>query len=180
MKTTQKYGKKADLALSLWVKLARANSVVSRQTKIDIERYGLTAPQFAVLEALGHLGPMNMGTLCSKLLVTGGNVTVVIDNLEKADLVMRKQDTEDRRTVTVQLTSKGKEKFENIFPKHARFIADAMRMLTKDEQIEAARLLKKLGLALQSKSQPHDPVRDRTKKEERSRDRIQKNTKTDN
>ena len=151
MKTTKKYGKKADLALSLWVKLARASSTFSRLTNLDIQRYGLTQPQFSVIEALGHLGPMKMGSFCSKMLTSGGNITVVIDNLEKEGLVERIPFPKDRRATTVRLTSKGEKLFNDIFSKHAQFVTKVASVLDEEEQIQLSALLKKLGMALQEK-----------------------------
>ncbi len=151
MKTTKKYGKKADLALSLWVKLARASSTFSRLTNLDIQRYGLTQPQFSVIEALGHLGPMKMGSFCSKMLTSGGNITVVIDNLEKDGLVERVPFPKDRRAITVRLTLKGEKLFHDIFSKHAQFVTKVASVLTEDEQVQLSALLKKLGMALQEK-----------------------------
>jgi MarR family transcriptional regulator, 2-MHQ and catechol-resistance regulon repressor len=151
LKTTKKYGKKADLALSMWVKLARASSTFSRLTNIDIQRYGLTQPQFSVIEALGHLGPMKMGSFCSKMLTSGGNITVVIDNLEKDGLVERIPFPDDRRAITVRLTSKGEKLFNDIFSKHAQFVTKVASVLSEQEQVQLSALLKKLGVALQEK-----------------------------
>ena len=151
MKTTKKYGKKADLALGLWVKLARASGVFNKLTTVDIQHYGLTQPQFSVIESLGHLGPMKMGSFCSKLLMSGGNITVVIDNLEKEGLVERVRVPEDRRAITVQLTTKGEKLFDDIFVKHAQFVTKIASVLTEEEQTQLSTLLKKLGTALQEK-----------------------------
>jgi MarR family transcriptional regulator, 2-MHQ and catechol-resistance regulon repressor len=151
MKTTKKYGKKADLALTTWVKLARAFSVFSKATIKDIESYGLTEPQFGVLEALGHLGTMTFGQLCKKKLVSGGNMTVVVDNLEKQGLVERKHCEEDRRAIYVHLTSKGEVVFKEIFPKHAKMVSRLMAPLTEKEQQQLGGLLKKLGFSLQER-----------------------------
>lgn len=148
MKTTKRYGKKADAALTLWVKLARAFSVFSKATGDDIEGYGLTQAQFGVLECLGHLGPMTMGQLCRKKLVSGGNMTVVVDNLEKLSLVERVHNTRDRRAITLQLTAKGKRLFEEIFPKHAKYVASLASALSAEEQVQLGTLLKKLGLSI--------------------------------
>jgi len=151
LKTTKKYGKKADLALSLWVKLARASSTFSRLTGLDIQRYGLTQPQFSVIESLGHLGPMKMGSFCSKMLTSGGNITVVIDNLEKDGLVERVPFPKDRRATTIQLTSKGEKLFKDIFSQHAQFVTKIASVLDEEEQVQLSALLKKLGMALQEK-----------------------------
>jgi MarR family 2-MHQ and catechol resistance regulon transcriptional repressor len=158
LKTTRKYGKKADLALSTWVKLARAFSVFNKATIRDIETYGLTEAQFGVLETLGHLGTMTFTQLCKKRLVSGGNMTVVVDNLEKQGLVERKHCEEDRRAIYVRLTKKGEAVFQDIFPKHAKVVAGLASVLTEKEQEALGGLLKKLGLALVEREQPSHTV----------------------
>ena len=75
-------------ALNAYIKLMRAaNSITSRLTK-GLEHTGLTMTQFSVLESLLHLGPMNQRTLGQKVLKSSGNITVVVDNLERGGLVM--------------------------------------------------------------------------------------------
>ena len=133
----------------MWVKLARASSLFGKLTSLDIQNYGLTQPQFSVIESLGHLGPMKMGSFCTKLLTSGGNITVVIDNLEKDGLVERVPSKEDRRAITVQLTSKGQKLFTDIFKQHAQFVTKTASVLSENEQVQLSGLLKKLGLALQ-------------------------------
>jgi MarR family 2-MHQ and catechol resistance regulon transcriptional repressor len=148
MKTTKQYGKKIDAALSMWVKLARAHSTLAKLTDENIRSFGLTTPQFGVLECLGHLGPMTIGELCKKQLVSGGNMTVVVDNLTKDGLVERIPSKDDRRAIVVQLTAKGKKLFGDIFIRHAKFVASAASVLSDKEQSELAVLLKKLGMGL--------------------------------
>ncbi|MBM4170008.1 MAG: MarR family transcriptional regulator [Ignavibacteria bacterium] len=148
MKTTRRYGKKADLALTMWVKLARAATTFGHMTGENIRSFGLTQPQFGALECLGHLGPMTIGELCRKHLVSGGNMTVVVDNLQKEGYVERIPSPTDRRSVLVQLTPKGRKLFESIFSEHARFITSLAGVLSEPEQKELSRLLKKLGTSL--------------------------------
>ncbi len=145
MKSSNRYGVKADGALSLWVKLARAYAVFNKASTSDIRGYGLTQPQFGALECLFHLGPMTIGQLSKKMLVSGGNMTCVVDNLVKEHLVRRIQSEQDRRSVTVELTQEGKEMIERIFPLHAAVIEDVASVLDEREQDELSRLLKKLG-----------------------------------
>jgi MarR family 2-MHQ and catechol resistance regulon transcriptional repressor len=142
------YGEEADLALSLWVKLARASALFSQRSAEQIRSFGLTEPQFATLEALGHKGPMTLSELSRKQLVSGGNMTVVIDNLEKAGLARRVRSDTDRRAIMVHLTPKGGALLRRIFPRHARHIARLASALTEHEQGELSILLKKLGLSL--------------------------------
>jgi MarR family 2-MHQ and catechol resistance regulon transcriptional repressor len=146
-----RYGPKTDKALSMWVKLARAFSTFNRLTEEHIRTFGLTQAQFGALECLGHLGPMTIGELCRKQLVSGGNMTVVVDNLAKEGLAERLRNRDDRRSVTVQLTTRGKKVFRDVFPGHAELVSATASVLTGPEQEELARLLKKLGTHLSSK-----------------------------
>jgi MarR family 2-MHQ and catechol resistance regulon transcriptional repressor len=148
MKTTKQYGRKADTALSLWVKLVRATSTFSHKTAENIRSFGLTTPQFGVLETLGHLGPMFMGELTKKQLMSGGNTTVVVNNLVKRGLVERLVCKEDRRAFYIQLTPKGKKLFKQIFPKHATYVAQTASVLSDAEQKALSVLLKKLGTGI--------------------------------
>ncbi|MFZ1730605.1 MAG: MarR family transcriptional regulator [Bacteroidota bacterium] len=148
MHAATNYGTKADRALGMWVKLARAYAVFNKVSTHDIRRHGLTQPQFGAIECLFHRGSMTIGELSRKMLVSGGNMTCVIDNLEKDGLVQRIHSGEDRRSVIVELTVKGREITDRIFPQHVRVIEDAASVLTEAEQSELARLLKKLGTGI--------------------------------
>jgi MarR family transcriptional regulator, 2-MHQ and catechol-resistance regulon repressor len=148
MKTTKQYGKKIDLALSLWVKLARAHDTLNHLTAENIRSFGLTPAQFGVVECLGHLGQMLIGDLTKKHLVSGGNMTVVVDNLEKEGIVERLVNEKDKRAFFVRLTPKGKRIFNKMFLKHAEYITKLVSILPESEQSELAQLLKKLGLGL--------------------------------
>jgi MarR family transcriptional regulator, 2-MHQ and catechol-resistance regulon repressor len=148
LKTTKKYGKKADLALSTWVKLARAFSSVNKKSVESIRSFGLTQPQFSVIEALGHLGPLKVGVICEKMLVSGGNMTLVLDNIEKLGFIERVPSREDRRAILVRLTPRGKELFDKIFLTHAENITKIMSVLSASEQTALSNLLKQLGIAV--------------------------------
>ena len=135
----------------MWVKLARASSTFGKLAHENIRSFGLTEPQFGVLECIGHLGPLTLGELSRKRLVSGGNITCVVDNLEKDGLVERVHNAEDRRTIVAQLTPKGKKVFDETFVHHAEFIADLASVLTDHEQDQLSHLLKKLGMTLRDK-----------------------------
>jgi MarR family 2-MHQ and catechol resistance regulon transcriptional repressor len=152
VKTTKRYGDEIDLALSLWVKLARAYASFNKHTMKDIAGFGVTQAQFGVLECLGHLGPLTLGELTKKMLVSGGNMTVVVNNLERGGYVIRTKDVKDRRVMRIRLSPKGKESFDTIFVKHAEFVRKTASVLTPDEQKELGSLLKKLGCGLRELS----------------------------
>ena len=139
------YGVEADRALDLWVALARCASSVSRVSSRDIQRHGLTQAQFAVLDVLYHKGPMALCTIGAKLLVTGGNVTFVVNQLDKSGWIKRRRSPDDGRVIVARLSAKGQALMDRCFPVHAAAMADAASALAPREQARLARLLKKWG-----------------------------------
>lgn len=127
---------------------------------MQLEEQGLTVGQFGVLEALLHLGPMCQRTLGEKLLRSGGNITLVIDNLQKHGLVRRERQTQDRRTIVIHLTPKGLGLIKRVFAVHAKMILKEMSPLEPNEQEELRRLCRKLGTGKTSSSE-------KTKKEKK-------------
>jgi MarR family 2-MHQ and catechol resistance regulon transcriptional repressor len=101
--------------------------------------------QFAVLEALLHLGPMCQHTLGKKLLRSGGNVTLVVDNLERHGWVRRERQLKDRRMVEIHLTPKGRRLITRVFPEHAKVVAKVMGRLGAAEQEQLRKIARKLG-----------------------------------
>ncbi len=132
-------------ALRVWIALARCYSTLHKAVACKVAEYDLTTPQFGVLEALHHLGPLSLGELAEKLLVTGGNITYVMGRLEAMGLVTRERSGSDRRVVRAHLTAKGRRLIQEVFPGHARFIEGLLAHLEPEEQEELRRLLKKLG-----------------------------------
>ncbi len=132
-------------ALDTFIKLMRATDSVRQRLEPMITKHGVTAAQFGVLETLWHLGPMNHATLAEKRLVTRGNITSVIDILERDGLVNRRQATDDRRHRIVQLTAKGRRLVERIFPDQLTAIVDDFRVLSPKEQDDLSALCRKLG-----------------------------------
>jgi MarR family 2-MHQ and catechol resistance regulon transcriptional repressor len=106
---------------------------------------GLTLTQFAVLEALYHLGPMSLSDIAQKILTSGGNLTMVVGNLERLGLAHRQRCPEDRRMLIVVLTAKGKAMIRKIFPEHAEAIVEFMGALSPAEQEQLGDLCRKLG-----------------------------------
>ena len=132
-------------ALDAYIKLRRAGKVMGDRTSRLLAEYGLSESQLGTLEALYYLGPMCLSDIGEKLLVTGGNMTMVINNLEKRGLVSRTRDPQDRRQITVSLTKQGHELIADLFPKHAQYIAELMAILCPDEQDQLGQLCKILG-----------------------------------
>jgi len=143
---TRYLGKKEEvLALDTYIKLVRATDSVSNRIHHHLADTDLTVSQFGVLEALFHVGPLYQRDLAEKLLKSGGNMTLVIDNLEKRELVKREREAGDRRCIKVCLTEKGKQLISQIFPTHVATVVNQMSVLTPDEQEELGRLCRRLG-----------------------------------
>jgi MarR family 2-MHQ and catechol resistance regulon transcriptional repressor len=133
------------LALTTYIKLMRAVETVGGRMKASHAAGDLTISQFAVLEALYHLGPLRPNVISAKTLRSPGNLTLVLDNLEKAGLVTRTRAADDRRALVVALTPKGKKIITRILPNHLAAIVAQMSVLTAEEQKQLGALCKKLG-----------------------------------
>ena len=110
-----------------------------------LDEHGLTPSQFAVLEALYHIGPLCLSELAQKILRTSGNLTMVVDNLEKSGYVKRVPSAKDRRFIRAEITDAGRRLIASIFPEHASGITDLMSRLTAEEQDTLRELCRKLG-----------------------------------
>ena len=146
MVTKHRYDTGVARALKTYVKLMRATESMTARAHRKLSTFGLTFSQFGVLEALYHLGPMSQSEIGQKILRSSGNMTMVIDNLEKRKLVRRERNRTDRRCFIVHLTAEGKKLISNIFPSHAAKIVRELDVLTPAEQQTLGRLCKKLGL----------------------------------
>jgi MarR family 2-MHQ and catechol resistance regulon transcriptional repressor len=132
-------------ALKLWVVLSRAQRAIGERARREIERQGLRPTEFGVLEALYHKGPLTLGQVGERVLVTSGSVTPVADKLEQRGLIQRRISSEDRRVCYAELTETGRELVGRIFPDHAEVIRGAMEGLTVEEKRIATALLRRLG-----------------------------------
>jgi MarR family 2-MHQ and catechol resistance regulon transcriptional repressor len=109
--------KEQRLALDTFVKLMRSVNVLTGELR-EMATPGLkiTVSQLGVLEALLHLGTLSQKQLCQKILRTKGNLSLVVENLEKAGLVERHRDQDDRRKIQVSLTDMERNVIGDIFP----------------------------------------------------------------
>ena len=132
-------------ALDAYIKLRRAVNAVGLREGEVMRAAGLTESQFGALEALHHLGPLCQHELAGKVLKSAGNMTTVVDNLERRGLVGRRRDGGDRRVVTVHLTDGGRNLVREVFPRVVEVLVDAFSALSAGEQQELAALCRRLG-----------------------------------
>jgi len=152
--STRKSGRFAsqERALKLFVVLTRASNAVVRSIRDRVELDGLTDTEFGILEALYHKGPLLLGDVQKKILLSSGGVTYTVDRLAEKGFVERRECERDRRARYAALTPKGEALMKHLFPGHADRIEEAVAGLSAREQDEAIVLLRKLGLGAEPTS----------------------------
>jgi MarR family transcriptional regulator, 2-MHQ and catechol-resistance regulon repressor len=149
-------GTKSELrALNAYINLTRAANTLESVMAAQLEARGLSVSQFGTLEALFHLGPLCQHEIADKLLKSGGNITMVIGNLEKRGWIRRERVAGDARLIRIDLTPAGRRRVARILPSHVAAIARAMRNLSNEEQEALRTLGRKLGRAVQNNSSGH-------------------------
>ena len=134
-------------ALRLWVIMSRAHAAVVDHASADIATHGLTLAEFGIIEALYHRGPMLLGEVQKRILVSSGGITFLVDRLTAKGLVERRTCESDRRARYAALTPKGSALVAAIFPQHAAVLTRAVSGLSVEEQKTVTAMLRRMGLA---------------------------------
>ncbi len=133
-----------DQVVSCYTGLVRTADTVFSKVNSSLSRYQISHTQFATLRAIKLHGPLSQRDIGRFILKTGGNVTVVVDQLEAQGLVSRLRDSEDRRVSYVNLTPKGQKFVDAIYPAYQESIHTSMARLSEHEQQLLTELLVKL------------------------------------
>jgi DNA-binding MarR family transcriptional regulator len=132
-------------ATSLWIRFLRFSLLSHKKLEAELEKVGLTPPQFYVLATIGYAGGLPFGEIGAKMMVTVSNLTGIVDRLEDKKVVVRKRDEHDRRVVHVVLTDKGAKLYKSTIPVFEKSIAQIFACLDKPKQKELSVLLRKLN-----------------------------------
>ena len=116
---------------------------LDRETTRISAAYGLTFPQFMVLEALLHKDSMTVGEIKDAILSSNGTIPVIINNLVKLGMVRRTKDPEDHRRSVVELTEQGRELIEKVCPENDRMFTERFGVWSQEEKQELLRLIAK-------------------------------------
>lgn len=130
--------------LRMVIGLNRSVNLLGRRAGQIFRKHGLTTMQFAVLEALYHKSDLRIGEIIEKVLTTGGNMTVVINNLEKQQLVHKRCAPTDSRAFVISLTESGRARLEAVFPEYLEDMQKTMSVLSDDEKTAVVKALRKL------------------------------------
>jgi DNA-binding MarR family transcriptional regulator len=136
---------------SLWIRFLRFSLLSHKKLEDDLDKLGLTPPQFYVLATIGYAGGLPFGEIGAKMMVTVSNLTGIVDRLEEKKLVSRKRDETDRRVVHVVLTERGVKLYKNTIPLFEKSISQIFSALDKPAQKELSVLLRKLNTVPVSK-----------------------------
>jgi DNA-binding MarR family transcriptional regulator len=129
---------------SLWIRFLRFSLQSHKKLEDDLQKGGLTPPQFYVLATIGYAGGLPFGEIGAKMMVTVSNLTGIVDRLEEKKLVLRKRDEHDRRVVHVVLTDKGAKLYKSTLPLFEKSVSEIFTTLDGAQQKELSALLRKL------------------------------------
>jgi len=149
----KQYSQAQRQALNAWTKMLRCVGTVVHSDRMIMDENGLTISQFDIMETLYHKGPLCQKALGQKILKSGGNITKVVDNLERGGFVIRIRDEKDRRYFTISLTNKGTAKIKVTFPLVMNNLVKTFSILTEQEQQTLAELCKRIGLQTKKENQ---------------------------
>jgi DNA-binding MarR family transcriptional regulator len=133
-------------ALRIWLRLLTCTQLIERRVRTGLrEAFGTTLPRFDLMAQLErHRHGLKMNELSRMLMVTGGNVTAIVDQLEKEGLVDRLDEPADRRAFRIRLTPAGTKSFAEMARAHEQWVVELLGGLSRREHEELLKLLAKL------------------------------------
>ena len=147
--------------LRLWLRLLTCTLTIERRVRMRLrERFATTLPRFDLMAQLERNPQgLKMGELSRRLMVTGGNVTGITDQLVAEGLVRREPIAGDRRAYAVRLTPKGKQAFDAMAVEHEGWVEDLLSGLTRAERVRLYALLGRLKTTIHEceARRPSDP-----------------------
>ena len=145
-------------SLRLWLRLLSTTTRIEDTIRQRLrEEFGITLPRFDLMAQLEREAEgLTMGELSRRMMVTGGNVTTIVDQLEKEQLVQRQSLPGDRRAFRVSLTDAGRQAFAAMAQAHEGWVVELISPLSERQQEQLNKLLGtlKTGLTQQSKETP--------------------------
>lgn len=132
-------------AIRTWLRLLSCETVIEQQLRSFFRKqFDVTLPQFDVMAELERTGkPMTMSELSRELMVSNGNVTGVIDRLERAGFVTRTRAEHDRRVQYIALTPEGRSRFDDMARHHEAWLDDLFSDLSREDMASLQKLLLK-------------------------------------
>ena len=150
METTRREREDLHTSLRVWLQLLTCTALIERHVRERLrERFDITLPRFDMMAQLDREPKgLKMSELSRRLMVTGGNVTGLTDQLVAEGLVVRRGMPGDRRAYNVRLTPKGKRQFEAMAAEHEAWIVALFERFPAQEREALRESLARLKVAL--------------------------------
>jgi DNA-binding MarR family transcriptional regulator len=132
-------------SLRLWLRMLATTTLIETEIRTRLRNeFDITLPRFDLMAQLErHPHGLRMGELSKRMMVTGGNITGITDQLEQEKLVQRIPVPDDRRAYSVQLTPLGRAAFEKMAQRHEAWISELLDGLSPAEKGTLIELLSK-------------------------------------
>jgi DNA-binding MarR family transcriptional regulator len=142
-------------ALRLWLRMLSCTVKIENEIRGRLRsEFGITLPRFDLMAQLErHPEGLRMGELSQRMMVTGGNVTGITDQLQRENLVERVSDPGDRRAYSVRLTAAGRRTFRKMARVHEDWIVELLDGVPPSEKEKLIDLLSRLKRQLNSRQQ---------------------------
>jgi DNA-binding MarR family transcriptional regulator len=130
-------------SLKLWLRMLSCTVRIENEIRSRLRAsFDITLPRFDLMAQLErHPDGLRMGELSRRMMVTGGNVTGITDQLEREGLVQRVPDPQDRRAFTVRLTEAGRSAFAGMAAVHEAWIEDLLKDIPGEDKAAMIELL---------------------------------------
>jgi DNA-binding MarR family transcriptional regulator len=130
-------------SLRLWLRLLSVTTRIEDTIRQRLrEQFDITLPRFDLMAQLEREPEgLSMGELSRRMMVTGGNVTNIVDQLEKEQLVQRMNLPGDRRAFRVSLTPAGRQAFTAMALAHEGWVVELLSSLSDRQQEQLHKLL---------------------------------------
>lgn len=141
--------------LGLWVRLITNSNIIEKEIRnLFRSEFGVTLPRFDLMSALyREPGGLTMGELSRRMLVSNGNVTGIVERLQKEGLVKRWVLPTDRRIYSVGLTPKGRTDFKVMADRHKQWIGDILGGLNDDDLTPMIQIMDRLREVLKDRQE---------------------------
>jgi len=142
-------------SLKLWLRMLSCTVRIENEIRGRLRAsFNITLPRFDLMAQLErHPDGLRMGELSKRMMVTGGNVTGITDQLEREQLVMRVPHQTDRRGYSVKLTDEGRRAFAEMATVHEEWIASMLKDMSAAEKAQMIGLLAKMKQQLDGEGQ---------------------------
>ena len=137
-------------SLRLWLRMLSCTTRIENEIRSRLRTtFDITLPRFDLMAQLQrHPDGLRMGELSKRMMVTGGNITGITDQLEREQLVVRVQDVNDRRASAVKLTSAGRAAFDEMAVVHERWIEEMLADVAAEDKATMIALLSTMKRSL--------------------------------